>query len=46
VVLDEQLTREDVVYTAAGEPGVILKVRGFDLAKVTEAVVSQVTGQP
>jgi prolyl-tRNA editing enzyme YbaK/EbsC (Cys-tRNA(Pro) deacylase) len=46
VVVDEQLTREDVVYTAAGEPGVILKVRGVDLAKVTGAVVSQVTGQP
>jgi prolyl-tRNA editing enzyme YbaK/EbsC (Cys-tRNA(Pro) deacylase) len=45
VVVDEQLTREDVVYTAAGEPGVILKIRGFDLAKVTGAVVSQVTGQ-
>ncbi len=46
VVVHEQLTREDVVYTAAGEPGVILKVRGVDLAKVTGAVVSQVTGQP
>jgi len=46
VVVDEQLTREDVVYAAAGEPGVILKVRGVDLAKVTGAVVSQVTGQP
>jgi prolyl-tRNA editing enzyme YbaK/EbsC (Cys-tRNA(Pro) deacylase) len=45
VVVDEQLTREGVVYTAAGEPGVILKIRGFDLAKVTGAVVSQVTGQ-
>ena len=46
VMVDEQLTREDVVYTAAGEPGVILKVRGVDLAKVTGAVVSQVTGRP
>jgi prolyl-tRNA editing enzyme YbaK/EbsC (Cys-tRNA(Pro) deacylase) len=43
VVIDERLTREDVVYTAAGEPGVILKVRGVDLVKVTGAVVSQVT---
>jgi len=44
VVLDEQLARQDVVYTAAGEPGVILKVRGVDLVKVTSAVVSSVTG--
>jgi prolyl-tRNA editing enzyme YbaK/EbsC (Cys-tRNA(Pro) deacylase) len=46
VVLDEQLAREDVVYTAAGEPGVILKVRGVDLVKVTGAMVSQVTSTP
>jgi prolyl-tRNA editing enzyme YbaK/EbsC (Cys-tRNA(Pro) deacylase) len=46
VVLDEQLAREDVVYTAAGEPGVILKVRGVDLVKVTGAMVSQVTSMP
>jgi len=44
VVLDEQLAHQDVVYTAAGEPGVILKVRGVDLVKVTSAVVSPVTG--
>ena len=43
VVIDERLTREDVVYAAAGEPRVILKVRGVDLVKVTGAVVSQVT---
>jgi len=39
VVLDEQLARQDVVYAAAGEPGLILKVRGVDLVKVTSAVV-------
>lgn len=43
VVLDEQLAHQDVVYAAAGEPGVILKVRGVDLVKVTNAVVSRVT---
>jgi prolyl-tRNA editing enzyme YbaK/EbsC (Cys-tRNA(Pro) deacylase) len=43
VVLDEQVAHQDVVYTAAGEPGVILKVRGVDLVKVTSAVVSSVT---
>jgi prolyl-tRNA editing enzyme YbaK/EbsC (Cys-tRNA(Pro) deacylase) len=43
VVVDEQLAGEDVVYTAAGEPGLILKVRGSDLVKATSAVVSPVT---
>jgi prolyl-tRNA editing enzyme YbaK/EbsC (Cys-tRNA(Pro) deacylase) len=43
VVVDEQLAGEDVVYTAAGEPGLILKVRGSDLVKATSAVVSAVT---
>jgi len=32
-----------VVYTAAGEPGVILKVRGPDLVKVASAAVLGVT---
>ncbi|HEX6673842.1 MAG TPA: YbaK/EbsC family protein [Actinomycetes bacterium] len=43
VLVDERLAGEDVVYTAAGEPGVILKVRGSDLVKATSAVVTQVT---
>jgi prolyl-tRNA editing enzyme YbaK/EbsC (Cys-tRNA(Pro) deacylase) len=43
VLVDERLAGEDVVYTAAGEPGVILKVRGCDLVKATSAVVTQVT---
>jgi len=43
LLVDERLAGEDVVYTAAGEPGVILKVRGSDLVKATSAVVSQVT---
>jgi prolyl-tRNA editing enzyme YbaK/EbsC (Cys-tRNA(Pro) deacylase) len=46
VVVDERLAHEDVVYAAAGEPGVILKVRAVDLVKATGAVVSQVTGHP
>ncbi len=46
LVVDEQLAHEDVVYAAAGEPGVILKVRAVDLVKVTGAVVSRVTGNP
>lgn len=45
VVLDERIAHQDVVYTAAGEPGVILKVRGVDLVKVTSAVVSSVTAE-
>jgi prolyl-tRNA editing enzyme YbaK/EbsC (Cys-tRNA(Pro) deacylase) len=44
VVLDEQLAHQDVIYTAAGEPGVILKIRAADLVKVTSAAVSSVTG--
>lgn len=43
VVVDERVARQDVVYTAAGEPGVILKVRGVDLIKATSAVVTRVT---
>jgi prolyl-tRNA editing enzyme YbaK/EbsC (Cys-tRNA(Pro) deacylase) len=45
VVLDERIAHQDVVYTAAGEPGVILKVRGVDLVKITSAVVSSVTAE-
>jgi prolyl-tRNA editing enzyme YbaK/EbsC (Cys-tRNA(Pro) deacylase) len=44
VVIDEELAAQDVVYTAAGEPGVILKVRGNDLVKATSAVVSRIPG--
>jgi Cys-tRNA(Pro)/Cys-tRNA(Cys) deacylase len=39
VVIDECLAEQDVVYTASGEAGVILKVRGADLVKVTDALV-------
>jgi len=43
VVIDERLASQDVVYTAAGEAGVILKVRGCDLIKATDALVFPVT---
>jgi len=43
LVVDERLAGQDVVYTAAGEPGVILKVRGADLVKSTSAAVFGVT---
>lgn len=39
VVIDQRLAVQDVVYTAAGETGVILKIRGDDLVKATHAVV-------
>ncbi|HEV8648265.1 MAG TPA: YbaK/EbsC family protein [Actinomycetes bacterium] len=42
LVVDERLAGQDVVYTAAGEPGVILKVRGADLVKATSAAVFSV----
>lgn len=45
VVLDQQLAHQDVIYTAAGEPGVILKVRAVDLVKATNAVLSSVNGR-
>ena len=43
VVIDERMAEQDVVYTAAGEAGVILKVRGTDLVKVTDALLFPVT---
>jgi Cys-tRNA(Pro)/Cys-tRNA(Cys) deacylase len=43
VVIDERVAEQDVVYTASGESGVILKVRGCDLVKVTNALVFPVT---
>jgi Cys-tRNA(Pro)/Cys-tRNA(Cys) deacylase len=45
LVVDERVASQDVVYAAAGEPGVILKVRGADLVKVTSAVVARITMQ-
>ena len=45
MVVDEHVAAQDVVYTAAGEPGVILKVRGADLVKATSAVVGRITRQ-
>lgn len=45
LVVDEQVADQDVVYAAAGEPGVILKVRGADLVKATSAVVASITRQ-
>jgi prolyl-tRNA editing enzyme YbaK/EbsC (Cys-tRNA(Pro) deacylase) len=45
LVVDERVATQDVVYTAAGEPGVILKVRGPELVKATSAVVAPVTRQ-
>ena len=45
LVVDERVAGQDVVYAAAGEPGVILKVRGADLVKATSAVVASITRQ-
>jgi Cys-tRNA(Pro)/Cys-tRNA(Cys) deacylase len=45
LVVDERVAGQDVVYAAAGEPGVILKVRGADLIKATSAVVARITRQ-
>jgi prolyl-tRNA editing enzyme YbaK/EbsC (Cys-tRNA(Pro) deacylase) len=43
VLIDEQVAEQDVVYTAAGEPGKLLKVRACDLVKATNALVFRVT---
>jgi prolyl-tRNA editing enzyme YbaK/EbsC (Cys-tRNA(Pro) deacylase) len=43
VLIDEQVAEQDVVYTAAGEAGKLLKVRGCDLVKATNALVFRVT---
>jgi prolyl-tRNA editing enzyme YbaK/EbsC (Cys-tRNA(Pro) deacylase) len=45
LVVDERVASQDVVYAAAGEPGVILKVHGADLVKATSAVVARITRQ-
>ena len=45
LVIDDRVASQDVVYAAAGEPGVILKVRGGDLVKATSAVVARITRQ-
>ena len=45
LVVDERVASQDVVYAAAGEPGVILKVRGADLIKATSAIVASITRQ-
>jgi prolyl-tRNA editing enzyme YbaK/EbsC (Cys-tRNA(Pro) deacylase) len=44
-VIDDRVASQDVVYAAAGEPGVILKVRAGDLVKATSAVVARITRQ-
>jgi prolyl-tRNA editing enzyme YbaK/EbsC (Cys-tRNA(Pro) deacylase) len=43
VVVDSRLASQGVVYTAAGEAGVILKIPGDELVKATNAVVFPVT---
>lgn len=43
VVVDTRLAAQGVVYTAAGEAGVILKIPGDELVKATNAVVFPVT---
>jgi prolyl-tRNA editing enzyme YbaK/EbsC (Cys-tRNA(Pro) deacylase) len=45
LVIDDRVASQDVVYAAAGEPGVILKVRAGDLVKATSAVVARITRQ-
>jgi len=39
VVIDAALASQEIVYFAAGDPAVVLKLRGEDLGRATDAVV-------
>lgn len=41
-VIDPDITTKDVVYTAGGEPNVVLKIRVIDLFRVTDADVADI----
>lgn len=45
IVLDESLVRDDVLYFPGGEPRAVLKIRGTDLARATEARVAPIAFQ-
>ncbi|HEX2089632.1 MAG TPA: YbaK/EbsC family protein [Actinomycetota bacterium] len=45
MVVDESMDRDDVLYFAGGEPRAILKIRGTDLIKATEAVVAPIASK-
>ena len=45
MVVDESMARDDVLYFAGGEPRAILKIRGKDLIKATEAVVASIASK-
>ena len=40
--VDLRALREDVVYTGGGEPGMILKIRSYDLVRATDAEVADI----
>lgn len=46
VVVDEDLSRQEVVYFPGGEATSLLKIRGPDLVAVTGAVVAPIAGGP
>ena len=41
VVIDAALASQEIVYFAAGDPAVVLKLRGEDLGRATDAVVAE-----
>ena len=45
VVVDSSLDREDVLYFAGGEPRAILKIRGNDLIRATDAIVAAIASK-
>jgi prolyl-tRNA editing enzyme YbaK/EbsC (Cys-tRNA(Pro) deacylase) len=42
VVIDDSLNRDDVLYFPGGEPRAVLKIRGTDLARATDAMLGAI----
>jgi Ala-tRNA(Pro) deacylase len=45
MVVDASMARDDVLYFPAGEPRAILKIRGKDLIRATDAVVAPIASK-
>jgi prolyl-tRNA editing enzyme YbaK/EbsC (Cys-tRNA(Pro) deacylase) len=45
VVIDTSLDSDDVLYFAGGEPRAVLKIRGKDLIRATEATVASIASK-
>ncbi len=45
MVVDASMARDDVLYFPGGEPRAILKIRGKDLIRATEAIVASIASR-